>query len=95
MVAPFESLAVVLVYCTVPKFGRLLTPVEASTSHSTSCWHSGVDDETVCVETWPVVLFLIVTVPVVLDVAVTVTVTDWPFLIVGAESVTGPAGDHW
>jgi hypothetical protein len=93
MVEPLVSVATVFVYCRRPKLARLLRS-DACTIHSTSCWHNGVVEVTVCVALWPVVLFLIVTVPDVLDFVVTVTVTEWPVLIEGPDMTTGLAGAH-
>jgi hypothetical protein len=77
MVAPLVSVASVFVNLTVPKLGSVSESF--STIHSTFSWHSGfavfVTD---CEIDLPEVTLVIFAVPVVLDVAVTTTVTVSP-----------------
>jgi hypothetical protein len=68
---------------TVPKLEsgtRELPSSKSSTIHSASCWQSA-DEEVIDLETdWPFELFLITAVPDVVDLAVTVRVTESPAL---------------
>jgi hypothetical protein len=86
MLEPLLSVAPVFVYLKAVKLGKLLmlSPVSWRV-HSMSCWQSGVVDVTVWVTLVPFVVFLTRTVPVVFDVAVTVTLIESPALIWGPD----------
>jgi hypothetical protein len=82
-VLPDDVVATALENVTVPKSAkgtRLLPDSKSSTIHSASYSQSEGWPEKVCVTEVPLVLFLIVAVPPVLEDALTVTVTESPAL---------------
>jgi hypothetical protein len=85
------SVATVLVYLKGVKLGTVVTSEVDWILHSTSCWQSAVVDVTVCVTLVPFVVFLMKMVAAVLEEVVTVTVSESPALIWGADmAVEGP-----
>ena len=80
-VEPLMVPAAAPVNVTLPKSANGTSPsvvLKSSTIHSASYSHSAGWPENVCETVWPVDSFVISAVPPVVDVAVTVTVTESP-----------------
>ena len=80
-VFPLSVVAVASVNSTFPKFanGTSLPPTEkSSTIHSASCSHRALEEVMDLVTVLPLELFVITAVPALVEVAVTVRVTESP-----------------